>query len=147
MRQHEIGPVPGSRHKRKRVGRGDGSGHGSQSGRGAKGQKSRAGAKIPPYFEGGQLPLSKRLPRQPGFTNIFRQEYAVVNLKDLARFDEGAEINPESLVQAGLLHSLKQPVKILGEGEISHPLTVKAHRFSQSAKEKIAAAGGQAEEI
>jgi large subunit ribosomal protein L15 len=147
MRQDELSPAPGSRKNRKRVGRGDGSGHGTYSGRGVKGQKSRAGFKMRPGFEGGQLPLIKRLPRKRGFTNIFRVEFSIVNMKELNTFESGSEVTPESLIAAGLVKSLNQPVKILADGEIDRPLTVKAHKFSATAKAKIEAAGGTAEEV
>jgi len=147
MRQNELSPVPGSRRGRKRVGRGDGSGHGTYSGRGVKGQKSRSGYKMRPGFEGGQLPLILRLPRKRGFTNIFRTEYSVVNMSKLNAFEAGSEVTPESLVTAGLVKSLRHPVKILAEGDINHPLTVKAHKFSSAARAKIEAAGGTAEEV
>ncbi|MDZ4247367.1 MAG: 50S ribosomal protein L15, partial [Dehalococcoidia bacterium] len=116
MRLNELSPVPGSKKRRKRVGRGDGSGHGTYSGRGNKGQKARAGYKTRPAFEGGQLPLVKRLPRKRGFTNIFRSEYSVVNLDKLNVFASGSEVTPESLVATGLLKSLRYPVKILAGG-------------------------------
>jgi large subunit ribosomal protein L15 len=147
MRQDELSPAPGSRKNRKRIGRGDGSGHGTYSGRGVKGQKSRAGFKMRPGFEGGQLPLIKRLPRKRGFTNIFRVEFSIVNMKELNTFESGSEVTPESLIAAGLVKSLNQPVKILADGEIDRPLTVKAHKFSATAKAKIEAAGGTAEEV
>ena len=147
VRQDNISPAPGATHARKRVGRGDGSGRGTYSGRGCNGQKSRAGYKMRPGFEGGQLPLIKRLPRKRGFTNIFRVEYSTVNIGDLSAFESGSEVTPEKLVEAGLVKSLKQPVKILAGGEISQPLTVRANKFSATAKAKIEAAGGQAEEV
>ena len=147
MRQNELSPAPGSKRNRKRVGRGDGSGHGTYSGRGCKGQKSRAGFSMRPGFEGGQLPLIKRLPRKRGFVNIFRVEYSVVNVRELAVFQPGSEVDPEILVSAGLVKSLRQPVKILAEGDITHSLSVKAHKFSTAAKAKIEAAGGIVEEV
>jgi len=147
VRQDSLSPAPGSRRARKRVGRGDGSSHGSYSGRGSKGQKSRAGYKIRPGFEGGQLPLIKRLPRKRGFTNIFRVEYSIVNIDRLNIFEPGSEVTPEKLVAAGVIKSQRQPVKILAEGDIKHPLVVKANKFSASAKAKIEAAGGKVEEV
>ncbi|MCJ7605616.1 MAG: 50S ribosomal protein L15 [Dehalococcoidales bacterium] len=147
VKQNNIGPASGSRHAAKRVGRGNGSGHGTYSGRGCKGQKSRAGFKMRPGFEGGQLPLIKRLPRKRGFTNIFRTEYSTVSVGILNVFDSGSEITPESLHEAGAIKSLAQPVKILADGAIDRPLTVKAHKFSASAKVKIEAAGGTTEEV
>jgi len=147
VRQNSIAPAPGSRRAAKRVGRGNGSGHGTYSGRGCKGQKSRAGFKIRPGFEGGQLPLIKRLPRKRGFTNIFRTEYSVVKVGALNVFEPGAEVTPETMLAAGLVKSANSPVKVLGDGNIDRPLTVKAHKFSASAKTKIEAAGGKAEEV
>lgn len=147
MRQNELFPAFGSKKKRKRVGRGDASGHGSYSGRGIKGQKARAGYRTRPSFEGGQQPLVKRLPKKRGFVNIFRTEYGVVNLKKLNVFAPESEVTPEKLVAAGLVKSLGQPIKILGDGDLYHPLRVKAHKFSASAKTKIEAVGGKVEEI
>jgi len=147
VRQDELSPAPGSKKSRKRVGRGDGSGHGTYSGRGCKGQKSRSGYKMRPGFEGGQLPLIKRLPRKRGFVNIFRVEYNIVNLSKLNIFEPGSEVTPEVLVAAGLVKSLRHPIKILAEGDINHPLVVKANKFSAAAKAKIEAAGGKVEEI
>jgi large subunit ribosomal protein L15 len=147
LRQNSIAPAPGSRKDRKRVGRGNGSGHGTYSGRGCKGQKARAGNnKVRPGFEGGQLPLIKRLPRKRGFTNIFRTEYSIVSLGALNTFSSGAEVTPEAMLAAGLVKSPSRPIKILADGEIDRPLTVRAHKFSASAKAKIEAAGGKAEE-
>jgi large subunit ribosomal protein L15 len=147
VRQNNIAPAPGSRKDKKRVGRGDGSGNGTYSGRGCKGQKSRAGYKMRPGFEGGQLPLIKRLPRKRGFTNIFRVEYNTVSVGELGAFESGSEVTPEKLVSAGMIKSLKKPVKILADGDIKNPLTVKANKFSAAAKAKIEAAGGKAEEV
>ena len=147
VRQDSLSPAYGSRRPSKRVGRGDGSGHGTYSGRGSKGQKSRAGFKMRPGFEGGQLPLIKRLPRKRGFTNIFRIEYNTVNISTLNLFESGSEVTPESLIAAGIIKSLKKPVKVLANGELSHPLTVKANKFSAQAKAKIEAAGGKVEEV
>ena len=147
MRQDELSPAAGSKKSRKRVGRGNGSGHGTYSGRGLKGQKSRAGFKMRPGFEGGQLPLIKRLPQKRGFTNIFRTQYNAVNLDRLNRFEASSEVTPEKLLEAGIVKSLRRPVKILARGEIDHPLMVKANKFSAQAKAKIEAAGGKVEEI
>jgi large subunit ribosomal protein L15 len=147
VRQDNIVPAPGSRRAAKRVGRGNGSGHGTYSGRGCKGQKSRAGYKMRPGFEGGQLPLIKRLPRKRGFTNIFRTEYSTVNTERLNVFDSGSEVTPETMLAAGIIKSLENPVKVLGNGDIDRPLKVKAHKFSASAKAKIEAAGGTIEEV
>ena len=147
VRQNSITPPPGSKRNRKRVGRGNGSGHGTYSGRGCKGQKSRAGYKMRPGFEGGQLPLIKRLPEKRGFTNIFRTEYSTVKVGALDTFEAGSEVTPEIMVASGLVKSLRKPVKILADGDINHAITVKAHKFSASARGKIEAAGGKAEEV
>ena len=147
VRQDNISPSPGSRHAAKRVGRGNGSGHGTYSGRGCKGQKSRAGFKMRPGFEGGQLPLIKRLPRKRGFTNIFRTEYSTVNAGALNIFESGSEVTPETMLAAGIIKNLNNPVKVLGDGDIDRPLTVRAHKFSATAKAKIEAAGGKVEEV
>ena len=147
MRQDELSPAPGSKRRRKRVGRGDGSGHGTYSGRGCKGQKSRSGYKMSRGFEGGQLPLIRRLPRKRGFTNIFRTEYSIVNVGKLSMFEAGSEVTPERLVVAGVVKSLRHPIKVLAEGDINHPLVVKANRFSAAARAKIEAAGGEVEEV
>ena len=147
MRQDKLSPAPGSKKDRKRVGRGDGSGHGTYSGRGCKGQKSRSGYKMIRGFEGGQLPLIRRLPRKRGFTNIFRTEYSTVNVGKLNIFEVGSEVTPERLVVAGVVKSLRYPIKILADGDINHPLVVKANRFSVAAKAKIEAAGGAVEEV
>jgi len=147
MLQEKLSPAPGSKRGRKRVGRGDGSGHGTYSGRGCKGQKSRSGYKMRPGFEGGQLPLIKRLPQKRGFVNIFRTEYSVVNLDKLGIFEPGSEVTPEKLVAAGVVKSLRRPIKILAVGEINHPLVIRANKFSAAAKAKIEAAGGRVEEV
>jgi len=147
VRQDNLFPAPGSKKSRKRVGRGDGSGHGTYSGRGCKGQKSRSGYKVRPGFEGGQLPLIKRLPQKRGFVNIFRTEYSIVNIDKLNMFEAGSEVTPERLVAAGVVKSLRHPIKILAEGDINHPLLVKANKFSAAAKAKIEAAGGTVEQV
>ena len=148
VKQHELAPAPGSRHTRKRVGRGTGSGHGTFSGRGCKGQKARTGNnKVRPGFEGGQLPLIKRLPRKRGFTNIFRIEYTAVNTGELNTLESGTEVTAESLKAAGIIKSIENPIKILADGEIDRPLNVKANKFSASARAKIEAAGGKVEEV
>ena len=144
MKLHELSPAKGSKHARKRVGRGPGSGLGKTAGRGEKGQKSRTGYSSRPGFEGGQMPLIRRVPKR-GFNNsIFRTEYAVVNLSDLAGLE--GEITPEVLVRRGLVRS-GQPVKVLGDGEIGAAIRVKANKFSKSARAKIEAAGGTCEEL
>ncbi len=147
MLQEKLSPSPGSKKDRKRVGRGDGSGRGTYSGRGSKGQKSRAGYKMRPGFEGGQLPLIQRLPRKRGFTNPFKTEYSLVRLDKLGVFEPDSEVTPEKLVAAGIVKSLKHPIKVLAGGELAHALIVKANKFSAAAKAKIEAAGGQAEEV
>jgi large subunit ribosomal protein L15 len=144
MRLHDLKPALGSKHSRKRVGRGPGSGHGTYSTRGLKGQKARAGGGRPPRFEGGQLPLVQRLPMKRGFVNHFRVEYVPVNLGRLSRFEAGAEVTLEIMYQAGLVKSVGDLVKVLGDGELDKALTVRAHKFSASAKAKIEAAGGTA---
>jgi large subunit ribosomal protein L15 len=143
MKQNELRPSEGAKHKRKLVGRGDGSGHGTYSGRGCKGQKSRAGGGVRLGFEGGQLPLIKRLPRKRGFTNVFKTEYNVVNVGKLAVFPEGSEVTPQELFRVGLINSTDHPTKILGAGDLQHPLIVSANKFSSSAEKKILAAGGK----
>ena len=144
MRLGELRPPKGSHHRRKRLGRGIGSGHGKTAGRGTKGQHARN--TVPPGFEGGQTPLHKRLPQKRGFTNIFRKEYAIVNLSRLAEvFESGAEVTPEILLERRIIRDMKDGVKVLGDGDLPHPLTVRAHRFSKSAEEKLRAAGRTAE--
>ena len=140
-----LKPAQGAKRTRKRVGRGEGSGSGVTAGRGHKGAKSRSGFKFKRGFEGGQMPLHRRIPKR-GFHNEFRTEYAVVNLDTLAdRFDAGAVITPELLRERGLIRSSRQPIKVLARGDISKKLTVRAHKFSGKAAEKIAAAGGAVE--
>lgn len=142
---HDLRPSPGATRSRKRVGRGPGSGHGKTAGRGSKGQKSRSGYRHQRGFEGGQMPLHRRVPKR-GFTNIFRVEYDIVNISDLNRFEAGAAVTPESL--AGMRLARKsRPVKILGDGEIGKALTVSAHKFSAGARARIEAAGGTCEVI
>jgi large subunit ribosomal protein L15 len=146
MRLDDLRPAPGSNKKRKRVGRGDGSGHGKTSCRGHKGQGARSGGNVQPGFEGGQMPLQRRLPKR-GFHNPFRVQMSVVNLSQLEALADASEIGPENLAAQGLIAGKNRRVKILGEGSLSRALTVKAHGFSASAKEKIEAAGGKAELI
>ncbi|AVM22471.1 MULTISPECIES: 50S ribosomal protein L15 [Bacillus] len=146
MKLHELKPSEGSRKVRNRVGRGIGSGNGKTSGKGHKGQNARSGGGVRPGFEGGQMPLFQRLPKR-GFTNINRKDYAVINLDRLNSFDEGTEVTPELLLETGALSKLKAGVKILGNGKLEKKLTVKANKFSASAKEAIEAAGGTAEVI
>jgi len=147
VRQDKLAPAPGSKKNRKRVGRGDGSGHGTYSGRGCKGQKSRSGYNISRGFEGGQLPLIQRLPRKRGFVNIFKTKYNLVNINELSIFESGSEVTPEKLVETGVIKSLRHPIKILANGDITYPLVIKANKFSAAAKAKIEAAGGRAEEL
>ena len=147
MQQNDLFPAPGSRKNRKRVGRGNGSGHGTFSGRGIKGQKSRSGVQIQRGFEGGQLPIIKRLPRKRGFTNLNRVAYSPVNVGSLCLFAAGSEVTPEKLFEAGLIESPAKPVKVLAGGEINNAITIKASKFSAAAKAKIEAAGGKVEEI
>ena len=144
MKLHELRPPAGSRRRRKIVGRGPGSGHGQTSGRGEKGQKARSGGGSQPWFEGGQLPLHRRVPKR-GFINIFRKEYAILNVKDLERFETGTAVTPAALAEAGLVRTASAPVKILGQGTLSKALTVSAHGFSKGAAAKIRAAGGSLE--
>ena len=146
MKLHELQPAPGSKTSPKRLGRGIGSGLGKTSGKGHKGQKARAGGGKGPSFEGGQTPLQRRLPKR-GFTNVFAKEYAEVNLAQLNRFEDGTEVTPEMLHDNGVVKNLKDGVKILGQGELTKRLTVKAHGFTKSAVAKVEAAGGKTEVI
>ncbi|RJR17085.1 MAG: 50S ribosomal protein L15 [Nitrospiraceae bacterium] len=145
MKLSDLAPSPGSRKKKKRVGRGPGSGHGKTSCRGHKGQKARTGGGTKPGFEGGQMPLQRRLPKR-GFTSIFQKQYAIVNLDALDRLSE-TEITPEFLIKEGIVKKVQDGIKILGSGEIKRPVTVKAHAFSASARDKILKAQGKAEVI
>ncbi len=144
MKLHDLKPPAGSRKRRKIVGRGPGSGHGQTAGRGEKGQKARAGGGSHPWFEGGQLPLHRRVPKR-GFTNIFRKRYAIVNVGNLNRFEAGTAVTPGALQAAGLIHAVGDGVKILGDGELTRALAVSAQKFSAAAAEKIRAAGGTVE--
>lgn len=146
MKLHELSPAPGSVKSPKRLGRGVGSGLGKTSGKGHKGQKARSGHGKGAYFEGGQLPLVRRLPKR-GFTNVFKKEYALVNVSDLDVFEDGATIDVAALMAQGLVKKPLDGLKILGNGEITRKLTVKAVKFSGAAKEKIEAAGGKAEVV
>ncbi len=144
---NNLKPAVGAIHRKKRVGRGDGSGRGNTSCRGQKGQKCRSGGQVAPYFEGGQMPLYRRLPKR-GFKNIFKEEFAIVNIKDLARkFKANEEVTPEALVERRLVRKKNLKIKVLGEGDISFPLKVKVHKISKQAREKIESAGGQVEVI
>ena len=145
MKLSDLAPEPGSRKPRKRIGRGPGSGHGKTSCRGHKGQNSRSGGGVKPGFEGGQMPLQRRLPKR-GFTNIFQKKYSIVNVGSLEKVSESV-ITPEVLLHEGLIKNTKDMVKILGNGEVTKAFTVKAHAFSASAKEKISKAKGKAEQL
>lgn len=145
MYLNKLKPAPGSIKNRKRVGRGNASGHGGTSGRGTKGAGARSGSGSRIHFEGGQMPIYRRLPKR-GFTNIFKEEYQVVNL-DLIERLQLSEVNPEILVEKGLIKNLAKPVKILGRGEVTTAIKVQAHAFSATAREKITAAGGKAETL
>jgi large subunit ribosomal protein L15 len=144
---HELKPTKGSRRVRVRVGRGHGSGKVKTAGKGTKGQNARAGGGVPPYFEGGQLPLIRKLPYRRGFKNPFRKEYREVNVRDLGIFAAGAEIGPEDLEASGILRGRRGSIKVLGHGEMPVALTVRAHKFTSGARTKIEAAGGRVEEI
>jgi large subunit ribosomal protein L15 len=146
MALHDLKPAPGAVRERKRVGRGPGSGRGKTSGRGEKGQKSRSGFGQREGFEGGQMPLHRRVPKR-GFNNKWRKEYEAVNLEKLTIFDAGTIVTPELLLKRGMIKKLRDGLKVLGGGELKQAITVRAHKFSASAQEKIAAAGGKAEVI
>lgn len=143
MRLHDLRPTPGSKHRKKRVGRGIAAGQGKYAGRGIKGMGARTGGGVSPYFEGGQLPLVRRLPFKRGFTNLFRIEYQEVNVDFLNdRFEAGADVTPQALVAAGLIRDVDKPIALLGRGDLDKALTVHCHRATQSAVEKIEKAGG-----
>jgi len=146
MKLHELKAVPGATRAPKRKGRGTGTGNGTTAGRGMNGQKSRSGGGVRPGFEGGQMPLYRRIPKR-GFTNIWGTEYSTLNVSDLNRFDNGATVTPEMVKEAGLVKKVKDGIKILGNGDLEKNLTVQAHKFSKTAIEKIEAAGGKAEVI
>ena len=146
MKLEEIKSPPGANKSPKRVGRGIGSGHGKTSTRGHKGQKARSGGSIRPGFEGGQMPLQRRIPKR-GFTNIFKKEWSIVNVKDLNIFEDGTIVTVELLKQAGLIKKIDQAVKLLGDGEVEKQLTVQVHKASQQAEDKINAKGGKIEVI
>ncbi len=143
---NSLSPARGANRKPKRVGRGIGGGHSKTATRGYKGQKSRSGTSIRPGFEGGQMPLHRRLPKR-GFHNLFRKEYAIVNVETLAQFEAGAKVDPEILQEKGIVRKIKDGVKILGSGELKHAIHVRAHKISKSAMEKIQKAGGTVEMI
>lgn len=146
MKLSDLQPAKGATKSRKRVGRGTGSGHGKTSGKGHKGQKARSGGKVRGGFEGGQMPLQRRLPKV-GFTNIFKKVYAIVNVSDLERFDSGAVVDAASLKQVGLIKNVTDIVKLLGNGEINRPLTINVKKYSKTAAKKVEAAGGKIQEI
>jgi len=146
MKLHELSPAKGSRKAPKRVGRGVASGTGKTAGRGTKGYNSRSGGGVRPGYEGGQMPLQRRLPKR-GFTNIFKKNIAVINIRDLARFDKGSVVDTEALVQAGLVKGKRDGIKLLGQGEIQYALDIRVSQISKSAREKIEAAGGKVEVI
>ncbi len=146
MKLHELSPAPGSVREAKRIGRGHGSGQGKTAGKGHKGQKARAGRGLQIGFEGGQMPLQRRIPKR-GFNNIFATPYTIINLAALNRFEEGAVVDAEALLNAGIINKAPYGVKVLGNGKIEKALTVKVSAFSESAKAKIEAAGGKAEVI
>ena len=144
MKLNELSPPAGSRKARKRLGRGVGSGTGKTAGRGTKGQNSRSGGGVRPGYEGGQMPIHRRLPKR-GFTNIFKKQFAVVNIRDLNGFDSGSVVDEAALVKLGLVKGRRDGIKLLGNGDIDFPLTVKLDRISKSAKDKIESAGGTVE--
>lgn len=146
MKLHELKRYEGAFKKRKRVGRGPGSGHGKTATRGHKGENARSGGGVRPTFEGGQMPIVRRLPKI-GFVNIFRQEYSIVNLERLNEFDNGSVVDIDKLKEKGIIKNSARMVKILGDGELKKTLTVRAHKFSESAKKKIESAGGKVEVI
>jgi large subunit ribosomal protein L15 len=146
MRLSELKPAPGSKHQKKRVGRGPGSGWGKTAGRGHKGQNSRAGGGTKPGFEGGQMPLTRRIPKR-GFTNIFRKVWAIINLRDLKRFPAESVVDADALKEAGLINRKAQLIKLLAQGEVTVPLVVKVDSASEQAKARIEAAGGKVEVV
>ena len=144
MRLSDLAPPPGAKKDTKRLGRGSGSGQGMTAGKGTKGQKSRSGGGTPPWFEGGQMPLQRRIPKR-GFTNIFKKEFSIVNLDDLQRFPAGSEVGPLDFIGSGILRKVPYAIKLLANGEITQPLTIRVHKASASAVQKIEAAGGTVE--
>ncbi len=144
MKLNELSPAPGTHKDKKRRGRGNGSGRGTTSGRGAKGQNARSGGGVRPGFEGGQMPIQRRLPKR-GFTNIFKKQYSVVNIRDLSRFDGSEVVDQTVLVRAGLVQGRHDGIKLLGQGTLDRPLTVRVHKVSKSALEKVLQAGGKVE--
>ena len=146
MKLNELSPAAGSRKNRKRLGRGVGSGSGKTAGRGTKGHRSRSGGGVRPGFEGGQMPIHRRLPKR-GFTNIFKKRFVTVNLRDLTRFESGSTVDEAALVGCGLVSGRRDGIKLLGHGEIQQPLTIRVHQVSKNARQKIEAAGGNVEVI
>ncbi len=144
MRLNELSPPKGSRRPPKRVGRGNGSNRGTYSGRGCKGQNSRSGGSVRPGYEGGQMPIHRRLPKR-GFTNIFKKEYAIVNVGELTRFESGSVVDEKALIQKGLVNGKHDGIKVLGKGDIKCPLTIIVDKVSSGAREKVEAAGGTIE--
>lgn len=142
MRLNELSPFPGSKKNRKRIGRGNGSGTGTTAGRGTKGQNSRSGGGVRAGFEGGQMPIHRRLPKR-GFTNIFKKTYAIVNIRDLSRFETGSVVDEVTLVRSGLVKGRRDGIKLLGNGQINYPLTINVDKVSQNAMSKIIQAGGK----
>ncbi len=146
MKLHELGPPEGSKKNKKRKGRGVGSGNGKTAGRGTKGQNSRSGGGVRPGFEGGQMPIHRRLPKR-GFTNIFKKYYAIINVSDLERFESGSTVNEAALIQKRIIKGKYDGIKLLGDGEISYPLVVQVNNVSRTAREKIESAGGKVEVV
>ncbi len=146
MKLNELSPSDRSRRPRKRLGRGVGSGTGKTAGRGSKGHNSRSGGGVRPGFEGGQMPIHRRLPKR-GFTNIFKKHFVVINLRDLSRFEENTVIDEAELIRSGLVKGKREGIKLLGHGEIKHPLTIKVNKASKTATQKIEAAGGKVEVV
>ncbi len=144
MRLDELSPAAGSRKTRKRLGRGVGSGSGKTAGRGTKGHKSRSGGGVRPGFEGGQMPLHRRLPKR-GFSNIFKKDFAIINIRDLAKFEKGSIVDETALIQSRLIRGRRDGIKLLGQGEIEHPLTIKVDKASKAAIEKVTRVGGKIE--
>jgi large subunit ribosomal protein L15 len=146
MKLHELAPADGSKKNKKRIGRGNGSGSGKTAGKGNKGQNSRSGGGVRPGFEGGQMPIHRRLPKR-GFTNIFKKNVAIINIRDLERFESGSVVDETLLIRKGLIKGKRDAVKLLGKGDISYPLVVKVNSVSNGAREKIEAAGGTVEVV
>jgi len=146
MKLNELSPLGGARKPRKRLGRGVGSGHGKTAGKGSKGQNARSGGGVRPGYEGGQMPIHRRLPKR-GFTNIFKKEYAVVNLRDLGRFDKDSLVDEMAFIKTGLVKGKRFGIKLLAKGELKHPLKIKVNKASKSAIQKVEAAGGTVEVI